>query len=73
MKCEFCKKDINSRMEGHFELKNVTYYGKKNYAYINIMKKDGESEQQDTNQIIREENKLVYCEECYNSRVKLRS
>jgi hypothetical protein len=73
MKCEICSKDINQRKEGYFSLSNIKYHSKKEYGYIDILKDDDEDVEQSVQKLVTEDNKIIYCEDCFNSYVQLRS
>lgn len=72
MNCIFCGREIVETREGYYVLNGFEYHNKKKYAYIEIVLDDEDVDEETKKEIINEENEIVYCEDCYSTRVNIK-
>lgn len=72
MNCTFCGKEIVKTREGYYILDGLEYHNESKYAYVQILEDGEEIDKDKHKKIIDEDSKLIYCEDCYESRVNIK-
>lgn len=67
MNCNICGKEIDNYNEGYIELSSLVYHHPKQSPALYF----GDEPPTEKNEIISDDNKKVYCEECFEINVEI--